>query len=193
MKGAWRLVFLLGLAMPSAAVDERVSVSGKDRDGPVRKVVLHATGGPDCDASRRFRGGTLDGIVQHFLRNRSRISIHYVIGRDGRVVAMVPESQIAWHVRGHNRDSIGIELVNDGDGLDEYTTPQIDALIDLLSGLLVRHRLSVDAIKTHDELDNSNIRCNGVVIKRKQDPGRAFPLEWVIAQVARHGAGRSPD
>jgi N-acetyl-anhydromuramyl-L-alanine amidase AmpD len=184
MKGIVLLSLLFGVVMPIAAVDDRVPVTGKAREGSVRKIVLHATGGPDCDASRSFRGGTLEGIVQHFLRNRSRISIHYVIGRDGRVVAMVPESQIAWHVRGHNQDSIGIELVNDGDGIDQYTDPQIDSLIELLRGLLERHGLGVDAVKTHDELDDSTIVCNGVVIKRKQDPGRAFPREWVIARVA---------
>lgn len=185
MKGLLLLSLLSWMAMPVAAVDDRVPVSGKMREGPVRKIVLHATGGPDCDASRSFRGGTLEGIVGHFLRNRSRISIHYVIGRDGRVVAMVPESQVAWHVRGHNQDSIGIELVNDGDGVDQYTDPQIDSLIELLRGLLERHGLGVDAIKTHDELDDSTITCNGVVIKRKQDPGRAFPRAWVLAKVAQ--------
>jgi N-acetyl-anhydromuramyl-L-alanine amidase AmpD len=184
-------LLLAGVAMPVAAldavVDKTVPVTDKSREGPVRKIVLHATGGPDCDSSRRFRGGTLDGIVGHFLRNRSRISIHYVIGRDGRVVAMVPESQVAWHARGHNQDSIGIELVNDGDGVDQYSDAQIQRLIELLRGLLARHRLGVDAIKTHAELDDSTITCNGVVIKRKQDPGRAFPLEWVVARV-REGA-----
>lgn len=185
MKGVLLPVLLFGIVVPVAAVDDRVSVTGKVREAPVRKIVLHATGGPDCDASRSFRGGTLDGIVRHFLRNRSRISIHYVIGRDGRIVAMVPESQIAWHVRGHNQDSIGIELVNDGDGIDQYTDPQIDALIDLLRELLERHQLGVDAIKTHAELDDSTIVCNGVAIKRKQDPGRAFPFEWVIARITR--------
>jgi N-acetyl-anhydromuramyl-L-alanine amidase AmpD len=189
MKGVLLLSLLSCIAMPVAAVDDTVPVSGKVREGPVRKIVLHATGGPDCDASRSFRGGTLDGIVGHFLRNRSRISIHYVIGRDGRVVAMVPESRIAWHVRGHNRDSIGIELVNDGDGVDQYSDPQIGSLIELLRGLLDRHQLDVDAIKTHDELDNSTIVCDGVVIKRKQDPGRAFPREWVNAQLRADGKG----
>ena len=183
MKGVLLLVLFLGLAMPVFALDDQVLVTGKARPDGVRMIVLHATGGPDCVDSRSFRGGTLDGIVGHFLRNRSRISIHYVIGRDGRVVSMVPESQVAWHVRGHNQDSIGIELVNDGDGVDHFAAAQIDTLVDLLRGVLERHQLEPDAIKSHAELDDSTIVCNGVAIKRKQDPGAAFPWERVLAEL----------
>ncbi|WPL16417.1 N-acetylmuramoyl-L-alanine amidase AmiD precursor [Thiorhodovibrio winogradskyi] len=186
MKGIFPLLLFLGLAMPPVlALDDQVLVTGKPRPGGVRMIVLHATGGPDCIDSRSFRGGTLDGILGHFLRNRSRISIHYVIGRDGRVVSMVPESQVAWHVRGHNQDSIGIELVNDGDGVDPFPPAQIDRLVELLRGLLERHRLDGDAIKSHAELDDSTIVCKGVAIKRKQDPGAAFPWERVLAELRR--------
>ncbi|MBK1647567.1 hypothetical protein CKO36_02885 [Rhabdochromatium marinum] len=166
--------------MPLAAGDGQVPVVGKPRQAAVRQIVIHATGGPDCDASRRFRGGTLAGIVQHFLRNQGRISIHYVIGRDGSIVSMVPESQVAYHVRGHNQDSIGIELVNDGDGMDPFDATQIDRLIALLRELLERYGLDVTAIKSHAELDDSTIDCNGIEMKRKQDPGQAFPWQRVL-------------
>ncbi len=181
MKSLLYLCMIMSIAMPTFATDGRVPVAGKPRQQPVRQIVVHATGGPDCDASRSFRGGTLTGIVQHFLQNQGRISIHYVIGRDGKIVAMVPESEVAFHVRGHNQDSIGIELVNDGDGRDPFADAQIAALIDLLRGLLARHGLTIDAIKSHDELDDSTIVCDGVTIKRKQDPGLAFPWPRVLS------------
>ena len=146
----------------------------------MRQVVIHATGGPDCDPSRRFRGGTLDGIVGHFLRSRGRISIHYIIGRDGEVVRMVPESMVAYHTRGHNADSIGIELVNDGDGKDPFADAQLAALTPLLREILGRYGLAASDIKTHSALDDSYLTCNGKRIKRKQDPGPAFP--WTALQ-----------
>ena len=172
------LVFSAGLTVAQPVVRD-VPVQGKPRQGPVRQIVIHATGGPDCEPSRRFRSGTLDGIVGHFQRNRKRISIHYIIGRTGEIVRMVPESRVAFHVRGHNADSIGIELVNDGDGRDPFSEPQIQALIRLLQDLLARHRLDATALKSHAELDDSELVCGGRRLKRKVDPGAAFPWERV--------------
>ena len=158
-----------------------VPVHGNPRQVPVRQIVIHATGGPDCDPSRSFRGGSLEGIVGHFQRNRKRISIHYIIGRTGEVVRMVPETRVAFHVRGHNADSIGIELVNDGDGRDPFSEPQLDALVVLLRDLLARHQLDGTALKSHAELDDSELVCGGRRIKRKVDPGAAFPWERIRA------------
>ena len=156
-----------------------VLVRGEPRQGPIKEVIIHATGGPDCDQSRSFRGGTLNGIVEHFRRNQGRISIHYIIGRTGETVRMVPESMVAFHVRGHNANSIGIELVNDGNGIDPFGEPQLDALVDLLREILARHQLDSTALKSHAELDDSFILCRGEQIKRKVDPGLAFPWDRI--------------
>ncbi|MBK5962857.1 hypothetical protein CCR95_01805 [Thiocystis minor] len=171
----YALLLLMTAAIQAEAALREVPVSGPPRAEPVRQVVIHATGGPDCDPARRFRGGTLDGIVAHFLRHQGTISIHYVIGRDGSVVSMVPESRVAHHVRGRNADSIGIELVNDGDGRDPFPDAQIAALASVLRGILDRHGLRFSSVKSHAELDDSSLTCEGQRIKRKQDPGAAFP------------------
>jgi len=52
-----------------------------------------------------------------------RVSAHLVIGREGRVVQLVPFNKCAWHcgpslwngIKGLNSRAIGIELVNAGD------------------------------------------------------------------------------
>lgn len=172
------LALSAGLAVAQPVVRD-VPVRGEPRPAPVRQIVIHATGGPDCDPSRRFRGGSLDGIVGHFQRNQKRISIHYIIGRTGEVVRMVPESRVAFHARGHNADSIGIELVNDGDGRDPFSEPQLEALIVLVRDLLARHRLDTTALKSHAELDDSELVCGGRRLKRKVDPGATFPWERI--------------
>src|SRR5690606_5910438 len=67
-------------------------------------------------------GRSLDGSVAHFMRRAARASAHLVVGRDGRVVQMVPFSRAAWHaarsawkgLRGLNQHSIGIEMDNAG-------------------------------------------------------------------------------
>jgi len=97
-------------------------------------VVLHAT------ASE-----SLDGTVAWFQSSKSRVSAHYVIGKDGQVVKMVDTLREAWHA-GHaklelanglvvdnlNQRSIGIELVNKNDGKDKYPDEQRIALKALL-------------------------------------------------------------
>jgi len=67
-------------------------------------------------------GGSLDGSVKEFQKTASKVSAHYVIGHDGKVVQMVPLDLAAWHAgesvlagKEHVNDfSIGIEIVNFG-------------------------------------------------------------------------------
>jgi N-acetylmuramoyl-L-alanine amidase len=172
------VVVMFTLFIPSTATAlQKNPIIGQERNTPVQQIVIHATGGPDCTAQRSFRSGTLNGIVQHFIHNQHRISIHYIIDRTGDTVNMVAENQIAHHVRGHNSNSIGIELINDGDGNDQFPAPQITALIALLRDLLPRYQLTFANIKSHAELDDSWLNCGSKRMKRKPDPGAAFPWE----------------
>jgi N-acetylmuramoyl-L-alanine amidase len=67
-------------------------------------------------------GTTLEGAVNWFLNPEAKASAHLVIGRDGKIVQMVPFNKRAWHagksawgnLDGMNQYSIGIELVNAG-------------------------------------------------------------------------------
>ena len=67
-------------------------------------------------------GSNLNGAVAWFSNPKSKVSAHYIIGRDGRVVQMVKDDKKAWHagrsswknVSNVNDYSIGVELVNLG-------------------------------------------------------------------------------
>lgn len=157
-----------------------VSIVGDARNEPVKRIILHATGGPDCSASKSYKGGSLSAMVAHFQRNQDKISIHYIIGRDGQTVSMVPESQIAFHAKRNNLDSIGIELVNNGDGQDSFPNVQIQSLVDLLLEILKRNQLGLLSLRGHSEVDSEYVTCGGSRIKRKQDPGDAFPWGQVL-------------
>ncbi|NEX19659.1 N-acetylmuramoyl-L-alanine amidase [Thiorhodococcus mannitoliphagus] len=139
-------------------------------------IVIHATGGPGCKQGKLWHapGGTLTSIRRYFAKNPN-IGYHYLIGRDGTIVAGTPESRIAHHARGHNKGSIGIELVNDGDGRDPFPEAQIDALIGLLKRLDRTYDISPSQVKGHSELDNRSFECGGRRYKQKIDPGGAFP------------------
>ncbi|PQJ95138.1 N-acetylmuramoyl-L-alanine amidase [Chromatium okenii] len=178
-------ILMLLFADVSATVKD-IPVTGNVRKASIKQIVIHATGGPDCNPAQRFQSGDLDSIVAHFLRNKKHISIHYIIDRNGDLVRMVPESQVAYHVRSHNMNSIGIELINHGDGQDPFPEPQIVTLITLLRDMLMRYRLTVSDLKSHSELDNSYLTCRKIKIKRKSDPGAAFPWQRLMRELTQN-------
>ena len=105
------------------------------------------------------------------------VSAHYLIGRCGRVLRLVPEELRAWHagagrwgaVTDVNSRSIGIEL--DNDGQSPFAGPLMDALEALLPGILARHRIPPERVIAHSDMAPG----------RKADPGPRF--DW--ARLAR--------
>lgn len=66
---------------------------------------------------------SMENLVASFLRDELEVSIHLIIGRDGKVVQLVPFNRRAWHANpgywgeipgNMNSWSLGIELVNAG-------------------------------------------------------------------------------
>ena len=92
-------------------------------------IVLHSTAQPDLQAT-----------INWFLTPESKVSAHFVVDKDGRVVQMVPVEARAWHagvstldgVAGVNDYSIGIEMVNRNDGLDPYPEAQYQAVARII-------------------------------------------------------------
>ena len=72
---------------------------------------------------------------------KSKVSCHYFIDRQGKIIQMVKDKNIAWHAgkskwkkfKNLNKNSIGIELVNRGHGkkYENFSKPQIKNLITL--------------------------------------------------------------
>lgn len=108
----------------------------------------------------------------------SQVSSHYLVHEDGRIVQMVREQDRAWHagrsfwkgVTDVNSASVGIEIVNGGHdfGLPDFPDAQIDGLVALAQGIMVRH-----GIGTHDVIAHSDVAPG-----RKRDPGERFP--WKV-------------
>ena len=66
----------------------------------ISRIVIHITDAP-----------TTRSTVNHFTRADANSSAHYLVGQDGEIVQFVSEADTAWHARGANRNSIGIEHV----------------------------------------------------------------------------------
>ncbi len=137
-------------------------------------LVLHYTGMPDGDAA-----------LERLCIAQSRVSCHYLVHEDGRIVQMVPEALRAWHAgvsrwRGAgdlNSRSIGIEIVNPGHefGYRPFPAPQIDAVIALCRDILDRQPIPARNVVAHSD----------IAPDRKEDPGELFPWD----ELSRQGIG----
>lgn len=118
----------------------------------------------------------------------AQVSAHYVVGEDGTVWHLVPESERAWHAgvswwageRDVNGRSIGIEIANPGHshGYRAFPEAQMASLESLCREILARH-----PIPPHRVLGHSDVSPG-----RKIDPGHLF--DW--QRLARAGIGLWP-
>jgi hypothetical protein len=114
-----------------------------------------------------------------------KVSAHYIIDRDGRIIRLVADNNRAWHAgpskmpndgrEGVNSFSIGIELMSSHPSEDKsvvthadaYTDAQYTALNKLIAQLCADHRIRF--VVGHDEIAPG----------RKTDPGPLFQWERV--------------
>ncbi len=87
--------------MALAITTSRTSPNRSVRTSKIRRIVIHHWNDPKTP-------GTLAGVVAWLCNRRSKVSAHYVVSGT-TVYRLVPESVVAWHARGGNADSIGIE------------------------------------------------------------------------------------
>ncbi len=145
----------------------------------VNCVVVHATVIP-----------TLEKTVEHFLKVETQVSAHFVVGRDGRVVQMVPVEKRGWHAgvsrwmgEGDlNNTSVGIEMVNLNDGKDPFPTEQLGAVAGIIRFLRGYYEILDSRIVSHEDI--------AVPHGRKTDPlGFDFSA---LKRLARMPAGALP-
>ncbi len=143
---------------------ERPSPNFNDRKLPVSMAVLHYTGMETAEAA-----------IARLADPAAEVSAHYVVLEDGQVIRMVDEAKRAWHagrafwrgITDVNSASIGIEIVNPGHefGYRPFPDAQIDAVIELLGGIVARHNITRGNVVGHSD----------VAPARKEDPGELFP------------------
>lgn len=86
----------------------------------VDSIIVHAIGGPSCRGGKLMFSGA-PGDAQRwkdFFDRHPFLGIHYVVDREGRVLASTPEDKVANHALENNATSIGIELVHEGEGIE---------------------------------------------------------------------------
>jgi len=167
--------FIVAEVRPSPNLDER-------KDGPADMILLHYTGMQTGQAA-----------LERLTTAASKVSAHYVVFEDGRIVQCVPEAMRAWHAgvsswageTDINSRSIGIEIVNPGHefGYADYPLRQIAAVIALCKTILTRRGpIGADRVLGHSD----------VAPTRKQDPGEKFPWELLSESGVGHWVRPAP-
>ena len=134
----------------------------------IKYIVLHYTGmQSERESIKRLR----DPL--------SEVSSHYLINKKGKIFRLVNDRFIAWHAgkscwkkrKNLNKNSIGIELVNNGHefGYTNFKTKQILALIKLSKILIKKYKIKANHIIAHSD----------IAPLRKIDPGEKFPWKYL--------------
>ncbi len=139
-------------------------------------VIIHHTAQNSCDQTLRT-----------FTLERTKVSAHYVICKDGTVHHMLNDYMRAWHGGiakwGNNTDinssSIGIEI--DNNGFEPFEPKQIESLLNLLSILKNKYKIPEANFIGHGD----------IAPKRKVDPNINFP--WALLAQKGYGVWFEPN
>jgi N-acetylmuramoyl-L-alanine amidase len=162
-------LFLLAVAaLVGCSVQPKIDTSyhAVSQDSRVQFIVLHYT---EIDFAHSLHRLTKEEVSSHYLINDEPPTIY----------RLVDESQRAWHAgpsywQGYthlNSSSIGVEIVNLGNGGDpstdyaQYPERQIEQVIELVRDVERRHGVRPDRVLGHSDIQPLT----------KQDPGPSFP------------------
>ena len=112
----------------------------------------------------------------NFLCNeKSKVSSHYFIKKNGEILTLVPDQYIAWHAgisswqnyKSINKYSIGIEISNEGHNYKykNFSKKQFRSILKLSKYLIKKYKINSKFILGHSDISP----------ERKKDPGEKFP------------------
>lgn len=116
----------------------------------IDSIIMHNTESSFQAAINTFRDNTLG----------NRVSAHYIISRDGKIVQMVKDSDTAWHAKNSNQSSIGIEHEAD-ESHKGFTPPQEKTSITLVKYLMQTYNIPLANIKPHRDVVETD--CPGFI------------------------------
>ena len=113
--------------------------------------------------------------IKKLCDNKSKVSSHYFIKNNGKVINLVPDLYEAWHagtskwrkITSLNKYSIGIEISNPGHehGYKKFSVKQLFSLKKILKYLIKKYKIKLENVLGHSD----------IAPYRKKDPGEKFP------------------
>tara|TARA_B100000886_G_scaffold125905_1_gene84848 strand:+ start:434 stop:1153 length:720 start_codon:yes stop_codon:yes gene_type:complete len=136
----------------------------KRNNSKVKYLVFHYTGMKSENAA-----------IKRLTTESSKVSCHYFIKNNGKIIKIVPDLYIAWHAgisswkkdKFINSSSIGIEISNPGHnyGYKKFNQKQVASIIYLSKKLKKKYKIKKENILGHSD----------IAPLRKKDPGEKFP------------------
>ncbi len=165
-------------AREDSAADSRLPKGlGKIRvePGKWKYIVIHHSASPSAsvkgmDYYHRVERHMENGLAYHFVIGNGHSMKDGEIAIGGRWTGQLDGGHLASEAL--NRKAIGICMVGNFDA-DRPTRRQMESLHSLVEFLLARCHLSVDALKTHQQINPIYTRC----------PGHNFPVKTFLKEL----------
>ena len=138
----------------------------KRRSSNIKYLIYHYTG---MESER--------SALKRLCDTKSKVSCHYFIKKNGKILQIVPDSYISWHAgkscwkkdKMLNKSSIGIEIHNSGHSFNytNFNNNQMISIKKLSNVLIKKYRIKRCNILGHSDISPD----------RKKDPGEKFPWQ----------------
>ena len=172
------------MALPFVESPNRTRASGR----PIDVVVIHT-----MEIAERPDAAEI--CARWFRTPASQVSAHYCVDA-GTVIQCVHEDDVAWHARGGNTASIGVELAGFAsqsrrDWEDAYSTAVLRRASALVADICLRRRIPVRWLDPGDLVAGRRGITGHADVSRAfhasdhWDPGDGFPVERFLDQVRR--------
>ena len=133
----------------------------------IKFIIFHYTGmSKEIDA------------INLLTNQKSKVSAHYFIKKNGEILSLVPDLYTAWHAgtsswkkyKSINKYSIGIEINNPGHDFiyKKFSKKQIKSVLKLTTFLIKKYKIKSTFILGHSD----------IAPDRKKDPGEKFPWKY---------------
>jgi hypothetical protein len=180
------------LTEPSALTSANYVLAGGSafyarRTGKVRAIVMHVTAGLQ-DLGMSGSDESAEGTNRWALNSAARVSWHRIADSDG-VERCLPSTATAWHAKGYNSNTVGIEISNVDARWDNKPEAWVKATVwnaaRAAADWVVRYKVPIRRA-TQAELDRSIATGGGPVgfidhsrlSDNRIDPGASFP--WAL-------------
>ena len=134
----------------------------------IKFIIFHYTG-------MKYESHATNRLVD----SKSKVSSHYLIRNDGKIVVLVPDLYIAWHAgvsswkkyKFLNMNSIGVEISNPGHNFNykKFSSKQVNSILVLTKYLIKKYKIKPENILGHSDIAPG----------RKKDPGEKFPWQYL--------------
>lgn len=155
-------------------------------------------GNPTTMIIDHWMAGTYAGADDRFHDPASRVSAHYGVLRDGRVVQWVADSDTAYHAGNWTTNLLSIGIEHEASPTAPFTDAGYAASARLHRYLSERYSIPLDRahVKGHKEVSDSPTACPGTLDLDRLIGGsmdRATFNQWWLEQYAQVGAAKKFD